>query len=163
MRYMSMMFSLFVAALIAGVSSVSAASVDPAARECVMRASQAAAAGRNNRAALSSLYDRYLGDPFARQAAQPGRWDKFSQEEKGAQRVWAKKRALAVVPQLLGYASAKIEVQRQKGRIVYGKAILREGGSTPLAWYLIGGACRFYDLRAGGVVLSQLVGSYRKR
>jgi hypothetical protein len=53
-----------------------------------------------------------------------------------------------VVPQLLSYAGAKIDLQRQQGRIVYGMATLREGVSTPLAWYLTG-SCRFYDLRAG--------------
>ena len=42
------------------------------------------------------------------------------------------------------------------------RATLPGKGSSSLVWYLTGGGYRFYDLRAGGYVLSQLVGNYQK-
>ena len=129
---------------------------------CVISATRAAVANLNDRAALNGLYTQYLGDPFARQAAKSGNWDKFSPKEKDLQRSWARERTLAAVSRFLKYASADIKVQRQKGRIVYGRATLPQGRSTPLIWYLTDGGCGFYDLNAGGASLSQLVGNYQK-
>jgi hypothetical protein len=149
---------LFVAVL-GGLAS--AAPVSPSARSCVIEATRIAIANRHSKEALGSLYERYLGDAFARQAAKPGNWDKFSRKEKALQRAWAKKRTIAAVPQFFGYASAKIEAQRQQGKIVYGRAILPKG-STSLTWYLTGRGCRFYELKAGGFSLSQLVGNYQR-
>ena len=161
MRVAVLMFLLFATALIGGLCIGSAAAVSPSVQSCVIKATRTAVASRHNRAALGSLYDRYLGDPFARQAAKAGNWDKFSPKEKALQRAWARERTLAAVPRFLAYASAAIEVQRESGNIVYGKATLPGQGSSSLVWYLAGGGCRFYDLRAGGYLLSQLVGNYQ--
>lgn len=153
----------FLVAFFGAASAAYAASVSPSAQDCVIGATRAAVANRHNQAALRSLYDRYLGDPFARQAAKPGNWDKFSAKEKALQRAWAKQRTVAAVPQFLQYASADITVRSQKGRIVYGKAALpKRRSSTNLIWYLTGGKCGFYDLNAGGFSLSQLVGNYQQ-
>jgi hypothetical protein len=153
---------LLLVAFLAPIPRAAAAAVSPEVERCVIRATRAAVANRNNRAAMASLYDRYLGDSFARQAAKPGNWDRFSAEEKANQRAWAKQRTLAAIPRFLSYASADIKVLRQQGRAVYGRAILpKNRGSTSLTWYLAGG-CRFYDLHAGGYSLSQLVGSYQR-
>jgi hypothetical protein len=155
--------TLLLAALLVRLPGAAAASVSPAIENCVIGATREAVANRNNRAAMASLYDRYLGESFARQAAKPGNWDKFSAKEKASQRKWARQRTLEAIPQFLSYASADIKVLRHKGRTVYGRAILPNNrGSTPLTWYLTSGKCRFYDLNAGGYSLSQLVGSYQK-
>jgi hypothetical protein len=160
MRGMTASLVFLVGVLLGGLAA--AAPVSPSVRNCVMEATRIAIANRNSKTALASLYDTYLGDAFARQAARPGNWDKFSSKEKALQRAWAKKRTIAAVPQFFTYASARIEAQRQQGRIVYGRAILAQG-STSLTWYLTGKGCRFYELKAGGFSLSQLVGNYQRR
>ena len=117
----------FLVALLGGMAAALAAPVSPSMQSCVTDAtepqSQIATTRRRSMVSTRAIWAIRL--PV--RPPSPGIGTNSLPRER-LQRTWARKRTLAAVPQFLKYASADIKVQRQKGRIVYGRATLPKEG-----------------------------------